>query len=349
MVETKPATAADVDLTIVRPAAAAPSSRLERVALIAGAVASSSGMIRRGARHRQGIKRTIPPWRHRPAAAAPARRRVRVGLLAADLAREVGERGRAGAPGSAVSIGAVGEDPLPARARRRGGRHDRSLRTPELQRSPPNWIARAESEREAGRGSFSQQYQWLKRNRRQPPTSTSPSFGHSRRAVQSARAGRSDRGRRGLQLGHDPARRSAPPRDKENHPAMATSASSRSAGQAAGAGRSAGGGFGARSGRERTRRGTLAVRFRPGLLAKTPYQRAPGAAAAGMIVRSERPSSSVRPRTGLPRGIRERSGTRLVLPAISMVETKPATAADVDLTIVRPQPPRRPVGSSGSL
>ena len=78
--------------------AAAPSSRLERVAPIAGAVASSSGMIRRGARHRQGIKRTIPPWRHRPAAAAPARRRVRVGLLAADLAREVGERGRAGAP-----------------------------------------------------------------------------------------------------------------------------------------------------------------------------------------------------------------------------------------------------------
>ena len=160
----------------------------------------------------------------------------------------------------------------------------------------------------------------VKRNRRQPPTSTSPSFGHSRRAVQSARAGRSDRGRRGLQLGHDPARRSAPPRDKETIPPWRHRPAAAAPGQAAGAGRSAGGGFGARSGRERTRRGPLAVRFRSGLLAKTPYQRAPGAAAAGMIVRSERPSSSVRPRTGLPRGIRERSRTRLVRPAISMVK-----------------------------
>ena len=187
-------------------------------------------------------------------------------------------------------------------------------------------------EREAGRGSFAQQYQWLNEtgdSRRRRPHHRSAS---RRRAVQSARAGRSDRGRRGLQLGH-PA----------GMPAAAAP------GQAAGAGRSAGGGFGARSGRERTRRGPWQCGFRSGLLAKTPYQRAPGAAAAGMIVRCERPSSSVRPRTGLPRGIRERSGTRLVLPAISMVETKPATAADVNLTIVRPQPPRRPVGSSGSL
>ena len=73
---------------------------------------------------------------------------MRVGLLAADLAREVGERGRAGDPWQCgFRSGLLAKTPYLARARRRGGRHDRSLRTPELQRSPPNWIA-ARNQRE---------------------------------------------------------------------------------------------------------------------------------------------------------------------------------------------------------
>ena len=108
---------------------------------------------RRSAPTRQGIKRTIPPWRQQPQRRGGCgsvcwRRLWRSGC---SRAREVGERGRAGGPCQCgFDRGVVHVDPL-AQQRPQQRPQYRSLRPPELHRRPdlsihaavrewPEWI-----------------------------------------------------------------------------------------------------------------------------------------------------------------------------------------------------------------